>query len=330
MQARVGTVGQPSGALTPGRTCPLAYRYGAASLARPAELAADALYVAGGLYGNPFALERLLALVAAEPGARLVFNGDFNWFDRDDADFLRINTAVLAHHAIRGNVETELLSPDAAAGCGCGYPDYVSDADVARSNAIMGLLAQTARRHRVLSERLAALPMTLVARVGAARVGIVHGDADSLAGWQFGEEAIVEGAVSRAFDAARVDVFASSHTCAAVAQTFRAARGAAALINNGAAGMPNFAGTRFGVATRIGIAPAPTLAWVLYRAQVAGVHVEALAIDYDHAAWLAHFDAHWPADSPAAVSYRRRIAEGPGYALARAPRGGFVTTPAVV
>lgn len=330
MQARVGTTVPGEATLTPGRTCPLAYRYGAASLAREADFAAPALYVVGGLYGNPFALERVLAMAAAEPGARLVFNGDFNWFDRNDADFVRINETVLGHAAIRGNVETELLSPDAAAGCGCGYPDYVGDADVARSNAIMDLLARTARRHRALAERLAALPMTLVAQVGAARVGIVHGDADSLAGWQFGEEAIVESAVTRAFDAARVDVFASTHTCAAVAQTFRTARGDAALINNGAAGMPNFAGTRFGMATRIGIAPAPASARVLYRAQVAGVHVEALAIDYDHAAWLAHFDAHWPADSPAAASYRRRIAEGPAYALARAPRGAFATTPAGV
>ena len=140
----------------PGRTCPLSYRYGAQSLARPPELAAETLYVAGGLYGNPFALDALLRMVDSEPGARLVFNGDFNWFDADDASFERINRVVLSHHAIRGNVETELLAVDGAAGCGCGYPDYVSDADVARSNAIMGVLAATARRHPELAARLVA------------------------------------------------------------------------------------------------------------------------------------------------------------------------------
>lgn len=323
MQALAAPVSTDPAAPAPGRTCPLGYRYGAASLARAPELEADTLYVVGGLYGNPFALERVLAMAAAEPGARLVFNGDFNWFDRDDADFVRINRAVLAHHAIRGNVETELLSPDAAAGCGCGYPDYVDDADVARSNAIMAILAATARRNRPLSERMAALPMTLVARVGAARVAIVHGDADSLAGWQFGEEAIVEDVVARLFETAQADVFASSHTCAAVAQTFSTARGRTALVNNGAAGMPNFAGLHCGLATRIGTRPAPAGLRVLYGALVAGAHVDALAIDYDHDAWLAHFDERWPAGTPAAVSYRRRIAAGPGYPLKKAPRGAF-------
>jgi len=50
----------PSGA--PGRNCPLSYRYGAAALAGPALLRTETLWVAGGVYGNPFALERLLEL----------------------------------------------------------------------------------------------------------------------------------------------------------------------------------------------------------------------------------------------------------------------------
>jgi hypothetical protein len=35
-----------------GRSCPLAYRYQPEALARPSQLAADTLYVVGGLYGN--------------------------------------------------------------------------------------------------------------------------------------------------------------------------------------------------------------------------------------------------------------------------------------
>ena len=307
----------------PGRTCPLAYRYGAQSLARPPELAAETLYVAGGLYGNPFALDALLRMVDGEPGAQLVFNGDFNWFDIDDASFERINRVVLSHHAIRGNVETELLAADGAAGCGCGYPDYVSDADVARSNAIMGVLAATARRHPALAARLVALPMTLVARVGAVRIGIVHGDADSLAGWGFGEEAIESSQVTAMFERAGVRVFASSHTCLPVAQVFAAASGPCALINNGAAGMPNFAGSSFGVVTRIASRPAPIAAGTLYGTVIDGVHVDALPLRFDQVAWQRHFDRVWPADSPAAISYRKRIINGPSYAQRQAMRAGM-------
>ncbi len=310
-------------ALRPGRSCPLSYRYGAQSLARPAEIEAETLYVAGGLYGNPFALDALLRMVAAEPAAQLVFNGDFNWFDIDDASFERINRAVLAHHAIRGNVETELLAADAAAGCGCGYPDYVADADVARSNAIMGMLAGTARRHPALAARLLALPMTLVAQVAGVRVGIVHGDADSLAGWSFGEEAIDPAQVARMFERARVRVFASSHTCLPVAQVFATAAGPGGLFNNGAAGMANFATTRFGVVTRVSSRPAPPASGVLYGAIVEGVHVDALPLHFDDRAWLFHFDQLWPADSPAADSYRGRIANGPSYSQRQAVRAGI-------
>ena len=82
----------------PGRSCPLAYRYGAAALAAPASLRADTLWVVGGLYGNSCALERVLADFDAEPGDKaLVFNGDFHWFDVAYDEFVRVNDAVLAH-----------------------------------------------------------------------------------------------------------------------------------------------------------------------------------------------------------------------------------------
>ena len=167
----------------PGRSCPVGYRYGARALAAPAALRVDTLWVAGGLYGNVFALERLLELYRGEPGRKaLVFNGDFHWFDVDAADFLRVNRSVLEHCATRGNVETELASPAEGAGCGCGYPDWVGDEDVARSNRIIERLRQTARVVPGAAAALAALPMHLVAQVGGERVGVVHGDAESLAG----------------------------------------------------------------------------------------------------------------------------------------------------
>lgn len=43
----------------PGRACPLDYYYGPQALAASATLATDSLWIAGGLYGNTLALERL-------------------------------------------------------------------------------------------------------------------------------------------------------------------------------------------------------------------------------------------------------------------------------
>jgi hypothetical protein len=302
-----------------GRNCPLGYRYGAAALARPATLHTDTLWVAGGLYGNPEALERLLELYADEPGDKaLVFNGDFHWLDVAPEDFRRIQERVLAHHATRGNVETELSSPSAGAGCGCGYPQWVGDAEVGRSNRILERLRATACALPGALAPLGRLPMFVVAEVGRERIGVVHGDADSLAGWGFSQERLATAAGARAalaaFDAARVRVFASSHTCLPVLQAFDDAR---VLANNGAAGMPNFAGTHFGVATRISVRPR---ADALYRLRAGSSAVEAHALAYDPAAWRARFVQSWPEGSDAHASYASRIANGPRYDIVSALR----------
>ena len=142
-----------------GRNCPLHYRYSPSSLNRTPELACDALYAVGGLYGNEPALAAVLSVFAAEPGDKqLVFNGDFNWFNIDPSRFQRINEIVLSHIALRGNVETELADNTTEAGCGCAYPDWVEHQVVERSNAIMDQLRQTAQRFPALQSRLAALP----------------------------------------------------------------------------------------------------------------------------------------------------------------------------
>ena len=114
----------------------------------------------GGLYGNLEALAAIQALAAREPGpVTLVFNGDFHWFDVDDADFAHVTAEVLRHAALRGNVETEIAAEDSGAGCGCAYPADVSDAEVERSNEILARLRATAARAPLLRARLAALPM---------------------------------------------------------------------------------------------------------------------------------------------------------------------------
>jgi len=304
----------------PGRSCPRHYRYSPAGFARDADLKAQSLYIVGGLYGNPFALEAVLAMARRE-GATLVFNGDFNWFNVDPAEFETVNETVLRHAALRGNVETEIAGADSGAGCGCAYPEWVGDAEVERSNEILTRLRGTASAYPELRERLAVLPMHLVAEVGGLRIGIVHGDAESLAGWEFSQETLRE-RPERAgvlLAGSCVDVFACTHTCLPVMQDFATPRGTALIVNNGAAGMPNFRDTRFGLATRIASTPSMQ---ALYGVRLGAAVVEAVPVRYDYEAWMARFDRVWPAGSPAALSYRKRIASGPGYAVEQAVRTG--------
>ena len=304
----------------PGRSCPTAYRYPPRSLDRAPEIEAETLLVVGGLYGNVEALAAVLDLAAREAApVAIAFNGDFHWFDADPADFARVQAAVEAHAATRGNVETEIAQEDSGAGCGCAYPADVSDAEVSRSNEILARLRETARGFPGARGWLARLPMNRVARVGDARVAIVHGDAASLAGWGFAHGALDDPAHRRwlesAFAESKADLFASSHTCLPALRVFDFGRGPVAVANNGAAGMPNFAGERFGVATRISVRPA---ADALYGARVAGAHVEAVAVRYDAPAWERRFLAAWPEGTAAHASYFRRIAQGPAFARERA------------
>jgi hypothetical protein len=296
--------------LTPGRTCPVAYRYSPRVFDRDPEIVADTLYVVGGLYGNVEALEEIARMAACEQGpVTIVFNGDFHWFDVAAPDFAAIEAGVRGHHAIRGNVETEIAGDDSGAGCGCAYPADVSDAVVSRSNEILARLRATAHARVGARERLAALPMHLVARVGDARVGIVHGDAVSLAGWGFDRDRLADPAhrrwVEAMFAEARVDAFASTHTCAPALARFEGG----VVANNGAAGMPNMAGSRAGLLTRIGSSPLAG-EFPFGSAQVAGTWVQVVPIAYDHARWVERFLASWPEGSPAHASYFRRIAEG--------------------
>ena len=303
-----------------GRVCPADYRYPASIFDRPPEFAADALYVVGGLYGNLAALDEVERL-AVEENATVVFNGDFHWFDADPAWFAQIDARVARHRAIRGNVETEIArSIDIGAGCGCAYPAAVAEDVVRRSNDILLDLRRTAATLPDAAARLAALPMHLVATVGGTRVGIVHGDATSLAGWSFAHDALDDPAAGAALDpmhrASRVDLFASTHTCLAVLRDFELRAGRLTIVNNGAAGMPNFSRSRFGLISRIATTPSPHRP--LYGIVRDGVHVDALALAYDHDAFLARFLARWHDGSPAHASYVQRITAGADHAIAQA------------
>ena len=324
-------------AAAPGRSCPLHYRYAPSALASAPALQCEVLYVVGGLYGNEPALRQVLDLFAKEPGdegrgqKRLVFNGDFNWFNVDAASFERINTQVLTHTALRGNVETELAGADEDAGCGCAYPSWVGDGVVERSNRIMGRLRRTARRFPSLSAQLAALPMWARVDVAGLRLGIVHGDAQSLAGWGFAQEHLQDpqhrAHVQAWFEQAQVDVFASSHTCLPV---FHGLPGGEPLrqrwvLNNGATGMPNFRGDGAGLFTRVA-----STALALQPGQadprrlslrLGSAHIDAVAVDSDGPQWRQQFLTQWPPGSDAHTSYWQRILQGPDYGPAQAWSG---------
>lgn len=291
--------------LRAGRDCPLDYRLPAQAFTAQPLFSCDTLYVVGGLYGNRQALAALQRRIQSEPQARVVCNGDAHWFDCDPQIFQQIEQGLSAYTLLRGNVETELgRDSDSGAGCGCAYPMSVDDSVVERSNAMQQQLNRTVQGLPGMAAQLAARPATALVEVGGRRVAISHGDEQSLAGWQCSREALSEPERQQALDQwlqdCACEVLATSHSCTAVALNLQHG----AVINNGAAGMPNFSGGRYGVITRIATTPH---AAALYRAERNGLFIEALALNYDHQQFINDFDRQWPASSPAALSYRSRI-----------------------
>jgi len=307
--------------------CPADYRYVPSVFDRPPDLLADVVYVVGGLYGNLAALDQVERL-AAEESATVVLNGDAHWFDAETEWFAATEQRLARYRAIRGNVEAELVrTADIGAGCGCAYPASVAEDVVRRSNEILIDLRRAARALPGAAERMAALPMHLVAEVGGLRVGVVHGDATGLAGWSFAHDALDRPAAAALLNsvrrAARVDVFASTHTCLPMLRDFALRAGRLTVINNGAAGMPNFSGSRLGLLSRIAVTPSPHRP--LYGIVRDGVHIDALPLAYDTDAFLARFLARWPPRSAAHAAYFQRLTAGPDHTVGQARSQGTVT-----
>ncbi len=307
-----------------GRACPVDYTYRTDALADDVGRAAEVLYVVGGLYGNLLALDALERGLALERGEiNVVFNGDFNWFNVDPVSYLEINRRVLGWGALRGNVETE-LARDEDLGCGCGYPPWVADEVVENSNAIMRRLRAVASAAPALRHRLGGLHRHAVFRVGDLRVAAVHGDAESLAGWGFAQESLRHPGqlrtVAQWFSTGAVDVFACTHTCLPVLQAVDTDAGKGFVVNNGAAGMPNFAGDLRGLVTRIAVRPLPPATDSLYGVRYRGVFIDNVPVAYDRVGWAEKFIADWPPGSAAHRAYYERITHGPRYRRAAALR----------
>ena len=97
-----------------GRACPLSYRTGPDLLAESTDVeGVHTLLVVGGLYGNVAALAAVMRRAEAED-AHVVFNGDFNFFNKDAAEWALVNNTIQRGcrtgriHAIAGNVEIEV------------------------------------------------------------------------------------------------------------------------------------------------------------------------------------------------------------------------------
>lgn len=302
--------------MTEGRTCPLAYRYQPDTLCdKPEELTADVIYVIGGLYGNPYALDEIERMALEEENlghsVALVFNGDFNWFNANHELFRNINSRVLDHTVSLGNVDYELAHPSEGAGCGCAYPDFVDQGVVERSNDIMKRLQSVAADHPDIQSKLASLPRYRCLMFGGLKILVLHGDPESLAGWGLAYESFQNGNEPAVVDWLRrsgADVIASTHTCLPCIWSGKVDERKRITINNGAAGLGNLHGDRAGLITRI--ARYSSIVTPVAGLEHNGLHVSLVPVAFDCEAWLAEFDSLWPAGSPASVSYRERICTG--------------------
>ncbi|HEX4843912.1 MAG TPA: hypothetical protein VFV57_09580 [Limnobacter sp.] len=300
----------------PGRHCPIRYRYGPIRIANASEAPCNVLYVVGGLYGNPYALDAIEHMAAQEKDrVRICFNGDFNWFNTEPVLFAKINERVLRHDCVLGNVEAELGEPLEAPDCGCSYPDDVDQSVVDRSNLIHTALKEVAQAQPELLEALLKKPYFARYKVGHVRVGVVHGDAESLAGWRFDPAHLQNPDEApwrrEMFSTAQVEVFASSHTCTAAFHQEPLQNGKVGIVsNNGAAGMPSAPGSLDGLFTRVAVKPLANEALVHKRESLGGVWVEQVRVKIQQKQWEQHFLQQWPQGSAAYTSYFKRITEG--------------------
>ena len=307
-----------------GRACPIDYHLNPKIFTDDPQVSCNTLYVVGGLYGNPFALDAIEAMAASEVEEPLVvLNGDIHWFDKTADNFLAIETRIDRERWIPlvGNVEAELRrQTDIGVGCGCAYPSCTSDASVSRSNRIHRMLSIAVHERPECKEPLIGRPAAMTVDVAGTKVGITHGDEKLIGGWDCSRDSLQDplrqDELSQFMKQAGIQVFATTHTCAAVGIELEHGL----MINNGAAGLPNFEGQHFGIVTRIATTPAVES---VFGARWGNLYIDAVPVRYDHDAYVKWFDELWEPLSPAAVSYRGRIVNGDSARISEALLGGF-------
>jgi hypothetical protein len=99
------------------------------------------------------------------------------------------------------------------------------------------------------------------------------------------------------------------------------------VVNNGAAGLGNFAGTGYGVITRLSSDPRPP-ADSLYGTTVGALRCDAVPLRFDLGEWRRRFLAQWPPGSPGHRSYVTRLTRGTHLRRQQAARAGVQLTAA--
>jgi len=165
-----------------GRNCSLEYILRKNWTKKIKKLEAEVIYVVGGLYGNSYALE-IINEMAQDENAKVVFNGDMHWFDVEKEDFLKVEELSKDSIKLLGNVEFELLNNTSSLGCGCNYPQDVSDGVVERSNIIHNMMKENIKGDDILND-IKERSKTLVLDFLCKKIAITHGDEKSMSGWE--------------------------------------------------------------------------------------------------------------------------------------------------
>ena len=288
-----------------GRNCSLEYILQKDWAKKSKKLEEEVIYIVGGLYGNRYALE-IINKMAHDENAKIVFNGDMHWFDIEKEDFLKIEELSKDSIKLLGNVEFELLNNTSSLGCGCNYPEDVSDGVVERSNIIHNMMKGNIKDDQILND-IKERSKTLVLDIFGKKIAITHGDEKSMSGWKCSNENLKLGSRKKELDnwfkENDIDILATTHTCLPVVYY----NGRNIVINNGAAGMANIQGETFGLFTRIAKNSHKKTIYSEYRD---GLYVELVKVDFDIEKFKLWFEKVWPDDSPASISYKNRIING--------------------
>lgn len=288
-----------------GRNCSLEYILQKDWTKKIKNLEAEVIYIVGGLYGNRCALEIINKMAHGE-NAKVIFNGDMHWFDVEKEDFLKIEELSKGSIKLLGNVEFELLNNTTSLGCGCNYPEDVSDGVVERSNIIHNMMKENIKGDQILND-IKGRSKTLVLDFFGKKIAITHGDEKSMSGWKCSNDNLKlesrKKELDNWFKENDIDILATTHTCLAVVYD----NGRNIVINNGAAGMANIKGETFGLFTRIAKNSHKKAIYSEYRD---GLYVELVKVDFNIEKFKLWFEKVWPDDSPASISYKNRIING--------------------
>lgn len=319
-----------------GRSCPMDYVLKEEMFEKSIKGDYDTLYIIGGLYGNKFAAEEIENIVenGRKKGEKsiVVLNGDSHWFDKDEKTFYEIEDKIKKWIPMQGNVEMEMTRiSDIGVGCGCAYPECVDDESVERSNKIHGELKKIALNDKVLREELSLRPKVQIFSISDKKICVTHGDEKLLGGWGCSIDSLSsekrQEELKEWMDKKNISVMAVSHTCSPVFIGYgkdgeeNGEISEAAVINNGAAGLPNFNNGRYGIISRVSRYKSKD---AIYRTKIGDIYVEGIPVNYNVDKFVEWFDKIWEKGSAAEISYRGRIVDSVDVDIESAIKGNAV------